>query len=141
LNTDLAAVLPKAYDEISMKDSFAIVRDDQFYELYSSHGDLLVPSTPKSITEVINGPKGFAYVTKEIQNNIHYSTLCDRNGAELLSWENGDVLTNRTEIFGYARLVVNEIPKKDILAFVSFDGTKGIFVFEDFSYEVVEREE
>ena len=140
LNADLSVVLPNSYDEIMMKDSFFIARENQLSELYSPNGDLLVKATPQRITDVIFSPKGFVYVTEEVQDNTYQYTLYNSSGAELLSWENGRFLTNRIEIRGFARLVVSEFPKKDVLAFISIDAENGIFLFKDLTYEVVKRE-
>ncbi len=140
LNPDLSAVLPKVYDEINLKDTFAIARINQLYDLYSYNGDLLVSESPQPITNVISSPKDFVYVTETVQNYTYHYTLFNSNQVELLSWENGEFLTNRREIIAYARIVVNELPGKNVLAFISFDGTKGIFLFKDLSYKIIERE-
>ncbi|MCB0643106.1 MAG: hypothetical protein KDC44_15760 [Phaeodactylibacter sp.] len=141
LDTDLSKVFPKEYDEISIQDAYVIARTGQLFDLYTANGDLLISEAADRISSVISGPDGFVYVTEKQENYTYYYTLFNSDKEKLLSWENGRFLTHRTEIYGYASMVVNEMPKKKILAFISIDATTGIFLFEDLSHELVERQE
>jgi hypothetical protein len=141
LNANLSEVLPKTYDEIKLQDAYVIARAAQLYTVYSSNGDLLIPETPDYVINVINSQNDFIYVTENYVDKNYNYTLFNSNQEELLTWKNGRFLTNRTEIYGYARMVVNEMPKKDILAYIFIDEANGIFLFKDLSYDIVSRKE
>lgn len=93
------------------------------------------------VVSVVNCGDSFLYTTKERKDGELRSRMYNEASEELLSWENGELVSDPSQIRAYASMVVSEMPSKEIAAFVSFDGSKGIFIYADSSIEEVQCKE